>query len=105
MPPRTSKGRRTPRVPRFEDTLVLQAFLADRLGGNPLDPSDPTHALATIRPGTNPGGPSPFLEDFLLRRQFFNPAVTCTRDELVEYDRELSALTETLNTRRSDPIR
>lgn len=107
MPPRTSRGRRPARVPRFEDTLVLQAFLADRLGGNPLDASgrEPTHAIAQVPPGTNPTGPSPFLEALLALRGSILPPIACTREELVAYDRDLAALTEALNARRAEPIR
>lgn len=108
MPPRTPRGRRPARTPRFEDTLVLQAFLADRLGGNPLDPNpeEPTHAIAKVPPGANATGPSPFLEAFLALRGAFLPAVACSREELVDYDRDLATLTEALNARRpGDPIR
>lgn len=95
-------------APTFEQALVLQDFLAATLGGNPLDPGHPTHALRDVPPGSNPSGPSPYLEAFLaLRRPV--PGIALPEQDLEAYDRDVATLTDGeggINASRpAEPIR
>lgn len=104
-PAKAPSGRARAAAPAFEQALVLQEFLAAKLGGNPLAPNDPTHAIRDVQPGSNSSGPSPFLQAFLPFRAFVGPFALPASD-LEAYDRDLAEITDRLNqSRPADPIR
>lgn len=103
-PAKPAPSRARPPTVAFEQVLVLQEFLAAKLGGNPLAPSDTTHAIRAVEPGTNPSGPSPFLQAFLPFRTIVGPDAL-SQGDLEAYDRDLAEITDRLNESRPvEPI-